>query len=319
MEVTGVERQKKISQPKVNHKKVRAKIWADRYMYLMILPVVIYFVLFHYWPMLWLRIAFYDYKILKGFEGSKFVGLKHFKSFIQSPDFLNIIWNTLYLNLLSLAFAFPAPIVFALLLNELAAGKFKKTVQTISYLPHFLSMVVVVSMIKNILSPSIGIVNSIMKNMGMEEIYFLGEAKYFRPIMIISGIWQEMGWGSIIYLSALSGIDPELYEAAVMDGAGRFKQVIYITLPGIAQTIIVMLILRIGTLLSVGFEKVYLMQNAYNLSVSEVISTYVYKRGMINNNYSLATAVGMFNGIISLILVSLANSLSRKYTEISLI
>jgi len=319
MEVTGVERQKKIGKPKVNHKKVRAKIWADRYMYLMILPVVIYFVLFHYWPMLWLRIAFYDYKILKGFEGSKFVGLKHFKSFIQSPDFLNIIWNTLYLNLLSLAFAFPAPIVFALLLNELAAGKFKKTVQTISYLPHFLSMVVVVSMIKNILSPSIGIVNSIMKNMGMEEIYFLGEAKYFRPIMIISGIWQEMGWGSIIYLSALSGIDPELYEAAVMDGAGRFKQVIYITLPGIAQTIIVMLILRIGTLLSVGFEKVYLMQNAYNLSVSEVISTYVYKRGMINNNYSLATAVGMFNGIISLILVSLANSLSRKYTEISLI
>ena len=253
MEVTGV--RDKDSKLKVNHKKVRAKIWADRYMYLMILPVVIYFVLFHYWPMLWLRIAFYDYKILKGFEGSKFVGLKHFKSFIQSPDFLNIIWNTLYLNLLSLAFAFPAPIVFALLLNELAAGKFKKTVQTISYLPHFLSMVVVVSMIKNILSPSIGIVNSIMKNMGMEEIYFLGEAKYFRPIMIISGIWQEMGWGSIIYLSALSGIDPELYEAAVMDGAGRFKQVIYITLPGIAQTIIVMLILRIGTLLSVGFEK----------------------------------------------------------------
>lgn len=319
MEVTDTKRQKKTYRTKTDSKKVRSKIWADRYMYLMILPVVIYYILFKYWPMLWLRIAFYDFKILKGFEGSKFVGLKHFKNFIKNPDFLQIMWNTLYMNILSILFCFTTPIIFALLLNELAAGKFKKTVQTISYLPHFLSMVVVVSMVKNVLSPSIGVINSMRKGMGKEAIYFLGEAKYFRPIMILSGIWQEIGWSSIIYLSALSGIDPELYEAAVIDGAGRFKQTIYITIPGIAETIVVMLILRIGTLLSVGFEKVYLLQNPHNLAVSEVISTYVYKRGMINNNYSFATAVDMFNGIISLILVSLANKLSKKYTEISLI
>ena len=319
MEVTNTSRQRAISQSRTGHQKFWGKMWANRYIYLMILPVIIYYILFHYWPMVWLRIAFYDFKILKGFEGSKFVGLKHFRSFMHNPDFLKIIWNTLYLNILSLAFAFTAPIIFALLLNELAGGKFKKSVQTISYLPHFLSMVVVVSMIKNILSPSMGIVNAIIKNMGGEEIYFIGEPKYFRPIMIISGIWQEIGWGSIIYLSALSGIDQELYEAAVIDGAGRFKQVLYITLPGIAQTIVVMLILRIGTLLSVGFEKVYLLQNPHNLGVSEVLSTYIYKRGMINNNYSLATAVGMFNGVISLILVGLANKLSKKYTEVSLI
>lgn len=319
MEVTNTSKQRKTGHPRTDHKKIWAKIWSNRYIYIMILPVVVYYILFKYWPMAWLRIAFYDFKILKGIKGSKFVGLKHFESFIRNPDFLKIIWNTLYLNILSLVFAFTAPIIFALLLNELAGGKFKRTVQTISYLPHFLSMVVVVSMIRNILSPSMGIVNSIIKSMGGEEIYFIGEPKYFRPIMIISGIWQEVGWGSIIYLSALSGIDPELYEAAVIDGAGRFKQVLYITIPGIAQTIVVMLILRIGTLLSVGFEKVYLLQNPHNLAVSEVLSTYIYKRGMVNNNYSLATAVGMFNGLISLILVGLANKLSKKYSEISLI
>lgn len=319
MGVTSVNREKRVNRPKTANKNVLAKIWANRYIYLMISIVVVYYAIFKYWPMAWLRIAFYDFKILKGIEGSKFVGLKHFKAFMNNPDFLTIIWNTFYLNILSLVFAFTAPIVFALLLNELASGKFKKTVQTISYLPHFLSMVVVVSMVRNILSPSMGIVNSIIKSLGGSEIYFIGEPKYFRPIMIISGIWQEIGWGSIIYLSALSGIDTELYEAAVIDGAGRFKQVIYITIPGIMQTIIVMLILRIGSLLSVGFEKVYLLQNPHNLGVAEVLSTYTYKRGMISKNYSLATAVGMFNGVISLIFVWIANTLSRKYSETSLI
>ena len=239
--------------------------------------------------------------------------------FRSLPDFLTIMWNTLYLNILSLVFSFPAPIIFAILLNELAGGKFKKSVQTISYLPHFLSIVVVVSMIRNILSPSMGIVNSILKQLGGKEIYFIGEPGYFRPIMILSGIWQEMGWSSIIFLSAIAGINTELYESAVIDGASRWKQVLHITLPGISQTIMIMLILRIGSLLSVGFEKVYLMQNPHNLGVSEVLSTYVYKRGMVNNNYSLATAVGLFNGAISLVLVAVANKLSKKYSEISLI
>ncbi len=302
-----------------NIRKIATKIWADRYMYLMILPVVIYYILFKYWPMAWLRIAFYDFKILKGIEGSKFVGLENFKTFLNNPDFFQIIWNTLYLNILSIIFVFTAPILFALLLNEISNSKFKRVVQTISYLPHFLSTVVVVSMIATFLSPSIGTLNAILKSLGLETVHFLGNPKYFRPIMIISGIWQGMGWNSIIYLSALSGINTELYESAVIDGAGRFQQVLYVTLPGIANTIVIMLILQIGNLLSVGFEKVYLLQNAQNIKVSEVLSTYVYKMGIVNSNYSLGTAVGLFNAVISLILVLLANKLSRKYSEISLI
>lgn len=300
-------------------KKVTTKIWADRYMYLMVLPVVIYYVLFKYWPMAWLRIAFYDFKILKGIKGSEFIGFENFETFLNNPDFFQIIWNTLYINILSLIFVFTAPIIFALLLNEISGRRFKRIVQTISYLPHFLSTVVVVSMITTFLSPSIGSLNAILKNLGFDTIHFLGNSKYFRPIMIISGIWQGMGWNSIIYLSALAGINTELYESAVIDGAGRFQQVLHVTIPGIANTIVIMLILQIGNLLSVGFEKVYLLQNAQNIKVSEVLSTYVYKMGMVRSNYSLGTAVGLFNAVISLILVLLANKLSRKYSEISLV
>ncbi len=319
MEVVNIKKQKKVDRQKVDLRRVRTKIWADRYMYLMTLPVVVYFLIFKYWPMGWLRIAFYDFKILRGFKGSTFVGLKHFKTFLHNPDFIRIMWNTLYLNILSLIFVFTAPILFALLLNEISKNKFKKVVQTISYLPHFLSMVVVTSMITTFLSPSIGIVNAIIKKLGYETIHFLGRPQYFRPIMLVSGIWQGMGWGSIIYLSALAGIDMEQYEAAVIDGAGRFQQVLYVTIPGIANTIMIMLILQIGNLLSVGFEKVYLLQNAQNIAVSEVLSTYVYKMGIQSSNYSLATAVGLFNAILSLILVLTANRLSAKYSEVSLI
>lgn len=313
------ERQSRLTDKKMQIRKVATKIWADRYMYLMILPVVIYYVLFKYWPMAWLRIAFYDFKILKGIKGSKFIGLDNFRTFLNNPNFFQIIWNTLYLNILSIIFVFTAPILFALLLNEIANSKFKRTVQTISYLPHFLSTVVVVSMIMTFLSPSIGSLNAILKKLNLDTIHFLGSSKYFRPIMIISGIWQGVGWNSIIYLSALSGINTELYESAVIDGAGRFQQVWHITLPGIANTIIIMLILQIGNLLSVGFEKVYLLQNPQNIQVSEVLSTYVYKMGLVRSNYSLGTAVGLFNAVVSLILVLLANKLSRKYSEISLI
>lgn len=308
---------KKEKEP-VNWKKVRAKIWKDRYMYLMVLPVTIYFVIFKYIPMGWLRISFYDFKILKGFSGSEFVGFDNFKIFLSNPDFLKILWNTIWLNILNLLFVFTAPILFALLLNEISRNRFKRVVQTISYLPHFLSMVVVTSMIMTFLSPSLGIINMIIKGHGGDAIHFLGQPQYFRSIMVISGIWQGIGWGSIIYLSALTGIDQELYEAAVVDGATRFQQVRFITFPGIKNTIAIMLILQIGSLLSVGFEKVYLLQNAQNLGVSEVLSTYVYKMGMQNANYSLATAVGLFNSVISFILVLFANKMSEKYSETSL-
>lgn len=311
-------RMKRIKRESISWRKVPTKIWADRYMYLMVLPVTIYFLIFKYLPMGWLRIAFYDFKILKGFEKSEFVGFENFLIFLNNPDFFKILWNTLWLNVLNLMFVFTAPILFALLLNEIRKTKFKRVVQTISYLPHFLSMVVVTSMITTFLSPSLGIINSMIKSLGGDAIHFLGEPQYFRTIMIVSGIWQGIGWGSIIYLSALTGIDQEQYEAAVVDGATRFQQIRHITLPGIQNTIIIMLILQIGRLLSVGFEKVYLLQNAQNLGVSEVLSTYVYKMGMQNANYSLATAVGLFNAVISFALVLFANRMSKKYSETSL-
>ncbi len=313
-----MENAKKRAKEPVDWKKVKTKIWGDRYMYLMTLPVIVYFIIFRYIPMGWLGIAFYDYKILLGLSGSKFVGFKYFQSFLNNPDFLRILWNTISLNLLNLAFVFTAPILFALLLNEVSKSGFKRVVQTVSYLPHFLSMVIVTSMIITFLSPSLGVLNSIIKSFGGEPIYFLGEPKYFKAIMIISGIWQGVGWGSVIYLSALTGIDQEQYEAAVVDGATRFQQVVHITFPGILNTIIIMLILQIGNLLSVGFEKVYLLQNSQNLSVSEVLSTYVYKMGMENSSYSFATAVGLFNSVIAFGLVMFANAISKKYSETSL-
>ncbi len=298
--------------------KVLNKLWSDRFIYIMVIPVVLYYLVFRYLPMAWLAISFYDYKILLGLAGSKFVGFKNFQTFLNNPNFLKIIWNTLSLNIYNLIFVFTAPVIFAILLNEIRHVRFKKLVQTISYLPNFISVVVVVSMIRTFLSPSIGYLNNILADLGMEKVYFLGIPKYFVPTMLISGIWQGIGAGSIIYLSALSGIDQELYEAAVIDGASLFRQIRHITLPCISNTIMIMLILQIGNLLNVGFEKVYLLQNAQNLSVSEVLSTYVYKMGMVNQNYSLATAVGLFNSIISLILVLFANKLSKRYSESSI-
>ncbi|MGL4338794.1 MAG: ABC transporter permease [Turicibacter sp.] len=299
-------------------KKVRAKLWADRYMYIIVLPVVVYFVIFKYLPMAWLSISFYDFKILKGFEGSEFVWFENFKAFLDNPDFFRILWNTLSLNVYSLIFGFTAPIIFAILLNEIFRPKFKRVIQTVSYLPHFLSMVVVTSMMTTFLSPSLGILNSIIEAFGGDAIYFLGEPKYFRTIMIVSGIWQGIGWGSILYLSALTGIDQEQYEAAIVDGASRWQQIRHITIPGISGTIIIMLILQVGSLLSVGFEKVYLLQNAQNLSVSEVLSTYVYKVGIQSGKLSLATAVGLFNSAISFVLVMIANKVSSKVSDTSL-
>lgn len=299
-------------------KKYCRRLWADRYMYLIILPVLVYFALFKYWPMLWLRVSFYDYKVLKGFDGSKFVGLKYLEKFLSSPDFWVILGNTIVLNLYCLAFVFPVPILFALLLNELRPGRFKKFTQTISYLPYFISTIAFASMIITFLSPNEGTLATIFRMFGKEPIYFMGDAKYFRPIVVISGIWQLMGWNAIVYLSALTAIDPQLYEAAVIDGAGRWKQTWHVTLPSIRTTIVIMLILQIGNLMNVNFEKVYLLQNTANLSASEVIQTYVYKQGIVNFNYSYGSMIGMFNSVVSLLLVAGANAVSRKISEVSL-
>jgi putative aldouronate transport system permease protein len=298
--------------------KFRRRLWRDRYVYLMLAPVIIYFLIFKYWPMGWIGISFFDYKLLKGFEGSEFVGLRHFLDFFSSTSFTKLIFNTVILNVYHLVFAFPVPIIFALLLNEIRATRFKKLVQTVSYLPHFISMVVLTSLILTFVSPTLGTLNLLIKNLGFEPIYFIGESRYFRPIIVLSAIWQNTGWGSILYLSVISSIDGTLYEAAIVDGAKRLRQIWHVTLPALKTTIIILLILQVGQLLNVGFEKIYLLQNPMTFDVSEVLSTYIYKRGIQNSDISFATAVGLFNSVVSLVLVIFANTVSRKFSDSSL-
>ena len=284
----------------------------------MVLPVLVYLVLLRYMPLWFLRISFYDYRLLLGFSGSKFVGLEHYKRLFSNPDWLKYIGNTLALNMWALLLLTPAPMVFALLLNEIHLKKFKLATQTISYLPHFISTVVLVSFISTFVSPSIGILASIFRALGKTPINFLSIPEYFVPINVISGFWQSVGWDAVIYIAALSSIDANLYEAARMDGAGRWKQTLHVTLPGLMPTFVILFILRVGSILGVNFEKVYLLQNSLNLSASEMLPTFVYKLGMEQRNYSFATAAGLVNSILSLLLVFAANRISKKINETSL-
>lgn len=304
---------------KRNSKQSRNRLLKDisraKSIYLMILPVIIWFLLFQYWPMGWLSISFFDYNMYLGFEGSKFIGLDNFIKFFTGLDFFRLIRNVLSLNFYSLIVGFPAPIIFALFLNEMRCRRVKKAVQTVSFLPYFISMVAFVSLVTEFLSPSTGLLADIMKLFGKEPIYFLGDAKYFRTIMVLSGIWQTMGYNAIVYLSALTAVDVNLYEAAMADGANRWQRMWHITLPGIAPTIVVMFILRVGTLVNANFEKIYLFQNSANLEVSEVIQTWVYKRGMVKLDYSMGTTAGLFNGAVALVLVVMANYLSKRYSD----
>lgn len=299
-------------------KRVANRIWQNRYIYLMVIPVLVYMILLKYMPMYFLRAAFYDYKLLKGFESSKFVGLKWFERLLSSPDLWQYIKNTLTLNLLSLVIVFPAPLVFAILLNEVTCAPYKKLVQTISYLPHFISTVVLVSMINTICSPSLGVLAKIYKSLGMTPVNFLGNPDYFYGINIVSGLWQNTGWSAVIYISAIAGIDMCLYEAARIDGANRWNQIVHVTLPALVPTFILLLIMQIGQLLNCVFDKIYLLQNTLNLQVSEMLPTYVYKTGMVSQKYGLATAGGLFNSVLSVTLVLIANTISRKVSETSL-
>lgn len=301
----------------VERKRVGLRIWRNRYIYLMVLPVVIYLVLLKYMPMWFLRSAFYDYKLLQGFD-SKFVGLANFVRLFNNPNLLRYIGNTLKLNLSALLILFPAPIVFAMLLGQLRSSRYRRTVQTISYLPHFVSTVVLVSMISTLISPSIGSLAAIAKSLGRTPVNYLSSPEYFVPINVISGFWQAVGWESVIYVAALAGIDPEMYEAARIDGANRWAQAIYITLPSLATTIILLLIMRVGRMLDINFEKVYLLQNNLNLAASEMLPTFVYKTGIEGRKWGYATAAGLFNSVISVVLVIGANYVSRRYSETSL-
>lgn len=287
-------------------------------LYLLILPALLYIIIFCYLPMYGVIIAFKDFNASLGIMGSNWVGLKYFKMFFESAMFSKTFFNTLKLSIYSLAFGFPIPIIFALFLNQIKLPRFKRFIQTTTYAPYFISTVVMVSMLNLYLAPTSGFVNNAITMFGGKSINFMIRAEWFRTVYITSGIWQTMGWSAIIYIAALTGISPDLYEAAVMDGASTLKRIWYIDIPGIMPTIIIMLILSVGNLMSVGYEKTFLMQQGMNLPVSEIISTYVYKVGLLNAQYSYATAIGVFNSIINCVLIVVTNTLSKKYTDTSL-
>lgn len=282
-------------------------------LYLFLLPAVFSVFLFNYLPMYGIQIAFKDFKPAKGIWGSNWVGMKWFERFFSGFQFQDIFTNTLLLSILLLVCSFPVPIVFALIVNQYKEGKFRRTLQTVSYAPHFISTVVMVGMVVLFLSPSSGLYGTVVRLFGGEPRNILGEAGMFRPIYILSDIWQHTGWDSIIYLAALSSISQDLYDAARVDGAGRLKRVWYIELPALRETATVLLILRLGNIMSMGFEKTYLMQNNLNLATSEIIATYVYKVGLTGTpQYSYSAAIGVFNSVINVILIVAFNKISKK-------
>ena len=286
--------------------------------YLLLLPAIAYVAIFNYGPLYGVQIAFKDYRGALGILGSRWVGLKHFLNFFESYNFWMLIENTFTLSLYSLAVGFPIPILLALMLNEIRQARLKKAVQTILYAPHFISTVVMVGILVTMLSPSIGVVNTLRARLGLERIYFMTQPSSFRHLYVWSGVWQGMGWSAVIYLSALSAVDPELHEAARIDGASRLQIVLHINLPAIAPTVITMLILRFGQVMDLGFEKIYLLQNSLNLDASQVIATYVYELGVRSGQFSYSSAIGLFNTVINVILLLIVNQVSRKVADISL-
>lgn len=287
-------------------------------LYLMLLIPLAWYIIFQYVPMYGLQIAFKDFNPAFGFLGSEWVGFEHFERFFDSYYFGRIIWNTISISLLSLLFAFPIPIMLALLINEIRSNRLKKVVQNVTYVPHFISVVVIVGMLNLFLDPSGGFINTILNSLGFESIAFMERPEWFKSVFIGSGIWQNAGWQSIIYIAALSGIDPQLYEAAKIDGANRLQRILHVSIPGILPVIVILLILDVGNFMNVGFEKILLMQNNLNMEASDVIQTFVYRSGILDGNYSYSTAIGLFNSIINFALLVLINQIARKKAETSL-
>lgn len=290
----------------------------NRWMYLFLLPGFLYLILFQYVPMYGVLIAFKKFTITKGFLNSPWVGLENFRTLFRSAQFMNVLRNSIVISLLNLAWGFPAPILMALLLNEVRQSAVKRTVQTIVYLPHFVSWVVIAGMVVNILSPAGGLVNEAIKALGGSPINFIIDTRYFRSVLISSSIWKECGWGTIIYLAAMSGIDPALYEAAIVDGASRGQQVRYITLPCILSTIIVVLILRMGSILSNGFEQIYLLYSPTVYDVADVFETFTYRVGLLEGRFSYSTAVGLFQSVVGFIMIFSTNRFARALGETGL-
>lgn len=294
-----------------------AKTWKEykksKYLFLLLAPVLIWYAVFAYAPLYGIQLAFKDFRIMDGIWGSPWVGLKHFNFlFTQSPDFLKILRNTVVISFYHIVFGFPAPIVLALLINEIRSSKFKKVAQSLTYLPHFFSWVILSGILIHLLSPSTGVVNYLIQLAGLEPVYFIGDPNYFRSTLVVSAIWKEVGWGTIIYLAALAGISPDLYEAAVMDGASRWKQTLKITLPSLMPVIVLMFILRLGGVLDAGFDQILNLYSPATYEVADILDTYVYRVGLQNFQFSLTTAVGLFKNVVAFVLVLLTNYVSKK-------
>ncbi|WP_307555713.1 sugar ABC transporter permease [Paenibacillus sp. V4I5] len=287
----------------------------DKWLYLLLLPGVLYFLVFKYIPMWGVVLAFKNYQPFLGFMKSDWVGMEHFRNFFQNPDFVKLLRNTLLLSLYNLIFFFPAPIILALLLNEVRIALYKKAIQTLIYIPHFISMVIVASISYVFLTTEGGVVNGLLQQFTGQKINFLADPEWFRPIIILQTIWKECGFGTIIFLAALAGVDAEQYEAAIVDGANRWRQLWHITLPSIKSTIVILLILRMGDVLENGFEQIYLMTNALNREVADVFDTYVYLMGITQGAFSYSTAVGLFKSLVGVFLVFTSNYLARRFGQ----
>ncbi|MDF2922547.1 MAG: sugar transporter ATPase [Paenibacillaceae bacterium] len=295
------------------HTSIWKKLWQCRVLYLLLLPALVYFCLFRYAPMFGLVIAFKRYNLLLGFWGSPWVGLENFRHFVEGVYFWNIIGNTLIISLNKLLLGFSAPIILALLLNEVRVSWFKRMVQTVTYLPHFISWVIVYGLLVALLAPGDGFVNQLLMEYGFDPVNFLTEVNWVRPLIYISDIWKEVGWGAILYLAALAGIDPHLYEAARMDGASRLRQLWHVTLPGIRNVIMILLILRMGSILDAGFDQIFILANSFNQEKADIIDTWVYRQGIERLQIGLATAVGLFKSVIGTLLLVGANQLAKRF------
>lgn len=290
----------------------------DYQLWLMILPAIVVIVIFNYIPMYGIQLAFREFDFTKGLTGGEWVGLKYFQQFIDNYMFKDLMVNTVTISLTTIILGFPAPIIMALIINQVFSKRWKKTLQTTVYLPHFISMVVMVGLLNVLLSPETGVVGHIMKAFGLGDINLLASEKTFVPVYVLSDIWQHAGWNSIIYLAALASVDPQLYDSAKIDGASRWQTIRYVDLPAIVPTMIILFILSMGNILNTGFEKIYLMQNPLNLPVSEVIATYVYKIGIISSQFSYSAAIGLFNTLINFVFLLAMNFIAKRFSNISL-
>jgi putative aldouronate transport system permease protein len=286
--------------------------------YLMLIPTLVWFIVFLYKPMYGLQIAFKDYSIFKGVANSPWIGWEHFTYLFDNDQFIRAVSNTIKISALNLLFGFPAPIILALMFNEILHATYKRTAQTIVYLPHFISSVIIAGIVITAFSPSVGIVNTVLGWLGIEPIYFLTKPEWFRPIFVGTGIWQEAGFGSIVFLAAIAGVNPSLYESAVVDGANRWQMMWKITLPSILPTIIIMLIIRIGNIMEVSFELIILLYQPATYETADVVNTFIYRQGLQSGQYDFAAAAGLFNAVVAFVLVMAANTLSRRYSRTSL-